>query len=227
MINISRNIKIFDPEVFKLPVHIIGCGATGSKIALEIAKLGVKNLHLWDFDIVENKNITNQLFYIKDVGKNKVDALSNHILEATGIDCIVHNEKVVNQSLQGIVFVLTDSMDTRIEIFNNCIKYRPGIPYFIETRMGIDLVQVFTVNNAEVEVIKKYESSLVISESKEESKYLSPCGAVPGIGATSSYLASIAVWQFIKVYQKMYFNNSINIEYHILSSLNPLQLVTG
>ena len=49
----SRQVNIFKPDEFNTPVHVIGVGATGSWLAPSLAKLGVKNIHVWDDDIVE------------------------------------------------------------------------------------------------------------------------------------------------------------------------------
>ena len=51
-LDIRRHMELFNPEKFTLPVHIIGAGATGSWLALSLAKLGITNITVWDFDVV-------------------------------------------------------------------------------------------------------------------------------------------------------------------------------
>ncbi len=45
-----------------VPVSILGCGASGSALGLQLAKLGVPMLGLWDADIVEEHNLSNQYY---------------------------------------------------------------------------------------------------------------------------------------------------------------------
>lgn len=46
----------------------IGCGSVGSNIAQTLARCGVTNMTLWDFDDVETKNIVNQDYFEDDIG---------------------------------------------------------------------------------------------------------------------------------------------------------------
>ena len=57
------NMKFSMWKKFNTPIHIIGCGATGSWVALMLAKMGISNITCWDFDKVEEHNLPNQFFY--------------------------------------------------------------------------------------------------------------------------------------------------------------------
>src|SRR6056297_1732350 len=113
-----RHMSVFSPEQFgSKRIDIIGCGATGSRIALELAKLGVSNLHLWDFDKVESHNLANQAFELSHVGEKKVNALAEIIQRATGLEVVTHDEAVTGMTpLGNVVFLLTDTMASRKEI---------------------------------------------------------------------------------------------------------------
>lgn len=71
------------PNVFEkvknAHVAIAGLGGLGSNIAISLARTGVGNLHLIDFDIVEPSNLNRQQYRIKDLGKFKTEALRNEI----------------------------------------------------------------------------------------------------------------------------------------------------
>jgi predicted ThiF/HesA family dinucleotide-utilizing enzyme len=66
----------------KMTVAVCGCGALGSRIALELARLGAQ-LTLIDLDAVEEHNIFNQMYTLRDVGAKKVNALANLISVST------------------------------------------------------------------------------------------------------------------------------------------------
>ena len=62
--NLNKHIEFFDPSKLKeknIDINIIGVGAVGSYIALQLAKLGVEKIIIWDFDVVDEHNITNQV----------------------------------------------------------------------------------------------------------------------------------------------------------------------
>ena len=83
-LDISRHMELFNPSKFNMPVTIIGAGATGSWLALSLAKLGIEDITVYDFDIVEEHNVPNQAFAISDVGTSKVDAIYKEIERTTG-----------------------------------------------------------------------------------------------------------------------------------------------
>ena len=62
--NLSKSLEYFDPiNDFEGAIHVIGIGAMGSRIVELLVRLGVPRIHIWDFDTVEDKNITNQLYF--------------------------------------------------------------------------------------------------------------------------------------------------------------------
>ena len=49
-LDLSRHTEIFNPSEFNPErIDIIGAGALGAEIVLQLAKLGIENLHVWDF----------------------------------------------------------------------------------------------------------------------------------------------------------------------------------
>ncbi len=60
-------------------VGIAGSGGLGSNCAVALARVGVGNLVLTDFDIVEPSNLNRQYFFSDQVGQKKVQALEHNI----------------------------------------------------------------------------------------------------------------------------------------------------
>jgi molybdopterin/thiamine biosynthesis adenylyltransferase len=225
MIETLRHINVFLPETFgDTPIHIIGCGATGSKIAISIAKLGITTLHLWDDDVVESHNIANQAYSLNDIGKSKVDALSSIIKEHTGLIPICHNEKVKNQKLSGVIFVLTDTMASRKEIFENCIKLNLSVQLLIETRMGTDNGRVYSINPSNPSQVEDYLNTFYTDDIAETSA----CGARTSVGPTADVISGVAVWQFIrhhniKTDRPSEFKDTLETE--VIFGLKPLTII--
>ena len=55
----SKFLELFNPSKVRDRIHIIGCGSVGSTIAELLMRYGLKKFDLYDFDIVEEKNIAN------------------------------------------------------------------------------------------------------------------------------------------------------------------------
>ena len=63
-------------------VMVVGCGAVGSFAIEALARTGVGNLILVDFDKVEETNINRQLYALgSTIGKNKVDVATARIVD--------------------------------------------------------------------------------------------------------------------------------------------------
>jgi len=76
--NLSKSYEFFKPEDLTDRIHLIGCGSVGSVVAENLVRFGITKITLYDFDVVESKNIANQLFNAEDIGKEKVYALREY-----------------------------------------------------------------------------------------------------------------------------------------------------
>lgn len=212
-----RQMDLFSPEKFgDKEVHVVGVGATGSWVAFELAKMGVKNIHIHDFDEVENHNLPNQIFRLKDVGRPKVEALAEIIEEATGIKVVIHNEAVTGNTttLKGIVFLLVDDMDVRKDIWQGAIRFKLAVELMVETRMAIDNGRVYAIKPMKPADIKMWEGTLYSNEEAEESACTNR-----SIAPTVAYIASVAVWKLIK-----YFNDE-EYERELILSARPMLII--
>ncbi len=211
-----RQLDLFSPDAFgEKEVHIVGVGATGSWVALTLAKMGIQNLHLWDFDEVESHNLPNQCFRLKDVGRPKVDALAEIIRESTGIEATAHNAAVTGEtSLKGIVFLLVDSMDVRQDIWQGAIKFKLPVELMVETRMAIDNGRVYTIRPSNPGDIKAWEATLYSDDEAEES----PCSS-RAISPTVTFIASIAAWKVIK------WQNGEDIQRELILCCRPAAII--
>jgi len=211
-INTLRLTGLFKKEL--TPVNIIGCGAIGSKVALEVAKLGCDNITLWDFDKVESHNLSNQVFTKKCIGMQKVDALKTIIQQTCSPDIEAINEEYTSEPLVGIVFLCVDSMKTRREIVSRIIM-QPHVPYIIETRMGIDEVRCYVITRDKYDLWKEF------SNYEDSNSEVSACGTSLTVGATASIVASIATWQYMKLHMNK------RPEFEVTLSTDGFGLLTG
>lgn len=64
-----------------IKIAIIGCGSLGGSLALKLAKSGIKNFTLIDYDYLDINNIARHICSMKYINKNKAEALKSTILE--------------------------------------------------------------------------------------------------------------------------------------------------
>jgi len=76
----SRQSDLVPREKLKdLTATVIGVGAIGRQVAIQLAALGVPRLQLIDFDVVEETNVTTQGYDFEDIGQLKVDATAGAV----------------------------------------------------------------------------------------------------------------------------------------------------
>ncbi len=126
-------------------ITVVGVGAVGRQVALQLASLGASNMQLIDFDVVEPSNITTQGYRHDDVGKPKVGATMD---EVSRIDPAIRVEAVCDRfrskHLRGaIVFCCVDKISARAAIWrvvqNRCV-------FWSDARMLGEVIRVLATD---------------------------------------------------------------------------------
>lgn len=104
-----------------MKIYILGCGALGSNIAMNLAyDRRDDDLVLLDFDKVEPRNYQfgTQLYALEQRGRLKVDALSFNIWRATGRQPLIIGEKISTEFYdlpeKGLMIDCFDNHDARL-----------------------------------------------------------------------------------------------------------------
>lgn len=218
-----RHFSVFDPkDTEDQKIDVIGVGATGSRIVLSLVKLGLTNIHIWDDDIVASHNIANQIFSNLDIGKKKVQALYKIIKKTLGVELIIHDTKVVgDEELGNVVFLLTDTMESRKIIFEKGLKMKPHVNLVIETRMGAETGRIYSFNPCHFRHIKEWEDTLYSDDDAVESL----CGTQITVGPTAELVCGFAVWQFIHWVNRLAGKDEQELYNEIIFSTNPYVLL--
>lgn len=102
----KRNDELVTKKVKNAKVVILGLGGLGSNIASMLARVGVGNLKLVDFDKVELSNLNRQFYNKTHIGLFKTDALKSELkLINPYLNFEILNLKITSQNLN---FVLKD-----------------------------------------------------------------------------------------------------------------------
>ncbi len=155
---LQRQASLIPVEKLGQRITIIGCGAIGGWTTLALAKMGFLNLTVFDFDTVDDVNMNSQFFRVKDIGKNKAEALASLVEDFTGHKIEYVPKKYEGGPLGGIVICAVDSMTARMMIWEN-IKTSYQCQLLIDPRMGAESALMFAVNPAVKSEQESYEKS--------------------------------------------------------------------
>ena len=133
---IKAQKKLMDSHVL-----ILGCGAIGGDIAIELAMAGVRKFTLLDYDIVDESDLSRHMYYSFDkIGEKKVKTLKNQILnidkkiKVNSIEAAVTPTYDLEEVIESADFII-NTLDepyigyTSAKISRICIKKNK--PHFI------------------------------------------------------------------------------------------------
>lgn len=184
-----RQRELVPPDkLLEMPATVVGVGAIGRQVALQLAAIGVPSIQLIDFDTVEVENLAPQGFYPADIGTPKVEAVAD-VCRAINPDIEVYTANRKFRSLQftvGAFFCCVDGIETRKQIFNSIIE---RADFFVDGRMSAEYLRVLTVHD---DASREYYSTTLFPSSEA---YQGPCTAKSTIYC-SNVAAGIMVSQF-------------------------------
>lgn len=219
MIDFLRQLDLLDPkQIGNRSVTLIGAGATGSHIAWYLAQLGwgdtnqgCGTMKVFDDDGVEDHNLANQIYEPEHVSLFKVDALKAMILRKFGFEIEIHREQVTDQRKDvaaTYVFLLTDTMSSREEIFEKCLRFSFSTDLVIETRMGLRDGRIYAFNPNDPTHVEEWKKTLY----KDDEAQASRCGASASIISTVTFLSSMAVSRLVQHFNCNYGSDSLREE---------------
>jgi len=167
-------------------VTVVGCGGIGSWVAIDAAMSGVRNLYLFDNDVMEEHNRNRLPFCQGAINKQKVEVVRDFIM-AIRPDAIV---VAIPEKLEGILLQIqlsvsnyiidcTDSPKSQFIIYNACKKH--GVPYI---RAGYDGTHITVASNV---------SGWIKTDVETETYAVNPSWIVP-----AQIVAALAVGKMLK-----------------------------
>jgi len=161
------NLDDFIP-VKDFDVLLLGCGSAGTSIVEQLARTKmVKSYKLVDFDTVTAKNLRNQAYTRQDIGLIKVYALEGKLKMFTKENLTIekNDSKFQNVNLKYYKFkyavLAFDSIDTRIEAFNNIKEGKIKAEYIIDTRYKDLDCSIYFIDTQDENQMRYYEMSLL------------------------------------------------------------------
>jgi molybdopterin/thiamine biosynthesis adenylyltransferase len=173
-----------------LSATIIGVGAVGRQVALQLAAIGVRRLQLVDFDRVEPTNVTTQGYLASDVGQLKV-AATRRAVEA--VDPAILVEPIADrfrprQSVSDVLFCAVDSISARASIWRS-VRHR--YQFWVDARMLGEVMRILVAVGRDDGLC--YDSTLFAQEQAQAGQ----CSSRSTIYA-ASITAGLMVHQFAR-----------------------------
>ncbi len=218
--NTSKVLEYFNAqEAVKAPIHVIGCGAIGSHVAEQLTRLGCTNIHLWDFDKVEPKNITNQMFFDGDIGKEKVDAVEQMMKAINdSVQVTKHREGIKPPYIvNGYVFLCVDKIELRKAIVEANAK-NPNCICFHDFRMRLTDAQYYFAERKEPVQMNNILASMDFThEEAIEATPRSACGVELNVIYTVKNIVTYGMSNFVSFLQGQKAKNVILTDMNMMS----------
>ena len=113
-------------------VAVCGLGGLGSNIAISLARAGIGNLHIIDFDKVDISNLNRQQYFASQLGIYKTEAMLHNLKEISPYckiktDCIKINAENAKGLLENddIICEAFDNPECKAMLVNNVIEKLP------------------------------------------------------------------------------------------------------
>ena len=196
--DLIKSYDFFQPEMCKGRVHIIGCGSVGSTVAENLARFGIEDMVLYDFDVVEEHNLVNQMFTKEDVGRLKTEALADYV-HRINPDC---NIKLVNEGWQGhrlagYIFLCCDSIELRRAIVD-ANKTNTYIKGMFDFRTRLTDAQHYAADWSDEKSVENLYASMDFShEEAQKETPMSACRVALSVAPTIRMIVGAGVANFV------------------------------
>ena len=189
---------------------VVGVGAIGRQVALQLAAMGIPWLQLVDFDIVEKSNLASQGFLEDDLGWKKVDAvatLCSQINRQIQIDRVTRRFRR-SLGIGNVLFCAVDKIDARRLIWE---AVKDTVIFFADGRMSAEVLRIVVACDPQSR--EHYPSTLFAAQEA----FVGPCTA-----KTTIYCANTAAGLMLAQFAK--FLRGLPVEADVQLSLLSMEL---
>lgn len=154
-------------------ITLAGVGGIGSYVGFLLARLKPAGLYLYDPDIVEQANMSGQLYGSGDLGQAKVSSLHRMLqVYANYYNSVAYQERFTAESeATDIMICGFDNMEARklfFDAWEDRLMSKPeeerGKMLFIDGRLAAEEFQVFAIQGNDIRAIREYRSKWLFSD---------------------------------------------------------------
>lgn len=196
--NLSKSFEFFDPDKLNGRIHIIGCGSVGSTVAELLARFGIKEFVLYDFDVVMPHNIVNQMFTTKHLYRPKTECVAEMLKDINPeVNVKIEPEGWKEQQLDGYVFLAVDNIELRKKIVEDN-KYNTYVKAMFDFRTGLTDAQHYAADWSDMKSKKAFASTMDFThEEAALTTQMSACQVSLCVAPTVRMIANVGVANFI------------------------------
>lgn len=197
--NLNKSLEFFNPINVDAPIHVVGIGAMGSRIAELLVRLGIQSINIWDMDTVDAHNITNQLYFNSQIGMQKTEALKNILLDINPQCKVRTHGEWKDNTLGGYIFLCVDNIELRKQITEKCYNSE-AVKGMFDCRMRLTDAQSYGANWKDEQQKKVFLNSMDFShEEAKDATPVSACGTTLSVASTVVSTASFTVSNFMNL----------------------------
>lgn len=151
-----------------------GAGGIGSWLTMLLSRAGFKPV-VFDFDTLEEHNMSGQLYSKHMIGLPKVEALKKVVSDYCSQELMVFNEVVTDETFShAITFSAFDNMKARRALFTSWKQNFHTDPkaIFIDGRLTAEQMQIFCVIGGDTRALEEYDYEHLFNDSMVED---APC----------------------------------------------------
>lgn len=154
-------------------ITLAGVGGIGSYVGFLLARLKPARLYLYDPDIVEQANMSGQLYGSGDLGQAKVSSLHRMLqVYANYYNSVAYQERFTAESeATDIMICGFDNMEARSLFFDKWLEHVGNKPegerskcLFIDGRLAAEEFQVFAIQGNDLRAMREYRSKWLFSD---------------------------------------------------------------
>ena len=171
-------------------VTVIGVGAIGRQVAIQLAAIGVPRLQLVDFDVVDLSNVTTQGYWACDVGRPKVEATAAAIRQldpAIAVECVQDRYRPRVEIGQAVLSCV-DSIEARAAIWRSAGS---RCRFWADGRMLSEVIRVLAVGDS---IGREHYPTTLFAQSEAQLGRCTACSTI----YTASIAAGMMVHQFTR-----------------------------
>jgi sulfur carrier protein ThiS adenylyltransferase len=177
-------------KLAQLTVTVVGVGAIGRQVALQLAALGVPKMQLVDFDRVEATNVTTQGYLHDDVGSAKVHATAGALWDIDPLLDITTVEDRYRPQIQpgDAIFCCVDKIEARAAIWRSAGQ---RVQFWADGRMLGEVMRILAVAD---EPSRDYYPTTLFAASEVQAGTCTSRGVI----YTAAIAAGLMVHQFVR-----------------------------
>ena len=168
---------IWYEKIQEKTIILAGCGGIGSFVGFLLARMKPASLFIYDNDIVEEANMSGQLYGQSDIGAAKVNALANMVRNyATYGSVFAIAERFTSECVPTDIMICGfDNMEARKIFFQKWIEHVFNKPeekrancLYLDGRLAAEEFQVLCIQGDDLFNIDRYQNEYLFTDAEAD-----------------------------------------------------------